>query len=82
MSETFSIQLAGETLIIDLLNYPRLLVADKKELNNYKILGSNQIIEWPDLDEQLSVRSIKEGKHSKETASSFVRWLRKREEYV
>ncbi len=78
-SETFSIQLAGETLTIDMLNYPRLLVADKKELNNYKILGNNQGVEWPDLDEQLSVKGIKEGKPSKETAASFVKWLRKRE---
>ncbi len=79
MDETFSIQLSGESLIIDLLNYPRLLVANKQELNNFRILGANQGIEWPDLDEQLSVRGIKEGKPSKETASSFVRWLRKRE---
>lgn len=79
MSETFSIQLPDGPLTIDLLNYPRLLVADKKELNNFKILGSNQGIEWPDLGEQLSIRQIKENKPSKETASSFVRWLRKRE---
>lgn len=78
-NETFFIQLPDGPLTIDLLNYPRLLVADKKELNNFKILGNNQGIEWPDLDEQLSIRGIKEGKSSKETAASFVKWLRKRE---
>lgn len=78
-AETLSIQLSGEFLTIDLLNYPRLLVASKQELNNHKILGNGQIIEWPDLGEQLSIRQIKANKPSKETASSFVRWLRKRE---
>lgn len=77
-SETFSIQLHGGPLTIDMLSYPRLLVADKKELNNFKVFDS-AIIEWPDLDEQLSIRQIKENKPSKETAHSFVKWLRKRE---
>lgn len=42
--------------------YPRLASASKHQLENYKVIGMGTGISWPDLDEDLSVESIIEGR--------------------
>lgn len=42
--------------------YPRLLNATADQRNNYRLIGNGTGIHWPDLDEDLSVESVVEGK--------------------
>jgi hypothetical protein len=42
------------TLTVPLAWYPRLLHASESERNNFRIVGAGYVINWPDVDEQLS----------------------------
>lgn len=42
--------------------YPRLAKATMDQLNNFELLGDGIGIHWPDLDEDLSVDSIVQGR--------------------
>jgi len=42
---------------------------------NWELIGSGHGIRWPDLDEDISVEALLEGRRSNETQSSFKRWL-------
>ena len=44
--------------------YPRLAKATKKQLGNFRLLGSGTGIHWEDLDEDLSVDSIVSGRRA------------------
>ena len=44
--------------------YPRLLHATAAELSNWKILGNGEGIQWPDLDEDLSVAGLLLGRRA------------------
>ena len=44
--------------------YPRLAKATKKQLENFRLLGSGTGIHWEDLDEDLSVDSIVSGRRA------------------
>ncbi len=48
---------------VPLIWYPRLYNAKKEQLKNYKWLGKGIGIEWPELDEHLSVHGFLSGSH-------------------
>lgn len=48
----------GRVLHVPLEWYPRLRDASPAELANFRLLGDGEGIHWPDLDEDLSVRSM------------------------
>jgi len=50
--------------------YPRLLKATAKQLNNWEICGAGRGIHWPDLDEDLSIDGILNGRPSFEYQSA------------
>jgi len=50
--------------------YPRLAKATKKQLGNFRLLGSGTGIHWEDLDEDLSVDSIVSGRRASNYKSS------------
>ncbi|MBL7962046.1 DUF2442 domain-containing protein [bacterium] len=50
-------------LQIPLIWYPRLYNATKKQLKHYKWIGKGSGIEWPELDEHLSVHGFLQGYH-------------------
>ena len=66
----------GRTIITPLAWYPRLLHGTKKERDHFEvgIFG----VHWPDLDEDISVEGLVQGKPSGESQPSFARWLEKR----
>jgi len=65
----------GRTISAPLAWYPRLLNGTAKERNHWRPIGQGQGLHWPDLDEDISVNSLLEGKASGESQRSLKRWL-------
>jgi hypothetical protein len=77
--DTFSVRLAdGRTISAPISWYPRLVHATPEERANWQLVGSGQGIHWPDLDEDISVESLLEGRRSAESQSSVQKWLERR----
>jgi len=77
--DTLTVDLAdGRTISVPLAWYPRLLHGSSEERNNWRFIGKNEGIHWPDLDEDISIENLLMGKASGESQSSFKRWLEKR----
>ena len=68
----------GRTVIVPLVWYPRLWHGSKEERNNFEIFGDGAYIHWPDLDEDLTVAGLLEGKRSGESPTSLKKWLASR----
>lgn len=68
----------GRTLAVPLTWYPRLGHATAKERANWRLIGGGEGIHWPDIEEDLSIHGLIEGRPSQEAQSSFSRWLESR----
>jgi hypothetical protein len=68
----------GRSISVPLAWYPRLLHGTPVERNNFRLIGDREGIHWPDLDEDISVENLLQGKPSGESQSSFKRWLEER----
>jgi hypothetical protein len=55
--------LDGRTISAPLVWFPRLLQANKEQLENWELLGDGEGIHWPELDEDLSVAGLLAGTH-------------------
>lgn len=55
----------GREIRVPIEFYPRLKKATKKQRKNYKIFGYGTGIHWPEIDEDLSVEGIVEGRPSR-----------------
>ena len=74
--EALSVDLVdGRTVIVPLVWFPRLWYASKEERNNLEIFGDGAYIHWPDLDEDLTIAGLLEGKRSGESPTSLKKWL-------
>tara|TARA_Y100000588_G_scaffold81463_1_gene85664 strand:- start:729 stop:1022 length:294 start_codon:yes stop_codon:yes gene_type:complete len=74
--ETLTLDLTdGRTVRVPLLWYPRLWYGTPKERNHFEIFGDGTYIHWPDLDEDLTVAGIAEGRRSGESPKSLKKWL-------
>ena len=51
----------GRTIIVPLVWFPRLAMANQKQLANYELLGDSEDIHWPDMDEDISVAGLLRG---------------------
>ena len=51
----------GRRVSVPLVWFPRLLHADPAQRENWRLLGDGQGINWPDLDEDLSVEGLLRG---------------------
>ena len=77
--DTLAVDLAdGRTISVPLVWYPRLLHGSERERNNWRFIGDKEGIHWPDLDEDISIENLLEGKPSGESQSSLKRWLQAR----
>lgn len=65
----------GRTVSVPLDFYPRLAHATLAERQHCEIFGQGLAIEWPDVDEHLSVEGILAGRRSGESEASLNRWL-------
>ncbi|MCF6251198.1 MAG: DUF2442 domain-containing protein [Methylococcaceae bacterium] len=53
----------GRTISAPLVWFPRLSQASKEQLENWELLGDEEGIHWPDVDEDLSVAGLLIGTH-------------------
>ena len=65
----------GRTVVVPLAWYPRLLHGTRQERNKWRLIGRGVGIHWPELDEDISVEGLLEGRASGESQASFKRWL-------
>jgi len=56
----------GRTISAPLVWFPRLANASANQLANYELLGNGEGIHWPELDEDISVLGLFEGRKSVE----------------
>ena len=68
----------GRTVIAPLGWYPRLLHGTTRERNHWRLIGRGDGVHWPDLDEDVSVEGLLDGRPSGESQRSFKRWLQTR----
>ena len=68
----------GRTISVPVAWYPRLLHGTANERNNWRLIGGGQGINWPDLDEDISIESLLAGRPSGENQNSLKRWLKSR----
>jgi hypothetical protein len=74
--DTLSVDLRdGRSLSVPLAWYPRLANGSTKERENWCLIGQGAGIHWEELDEDISLLGLLEGKPSGESQSSFQRWL-------
>ena len=68
----------GRTLSVPLDWYPRLLHATPAERSRWEFWGNGYAIEWPAVDEHISIEGLLAGRRSGESQTSFNRWLASR----
>jgi hypothetical protein len=77
--ETLAVDLEdGRTLVAPLAWYPRLSHGTPPERERWELIGRGEGIHWPDLDEDISVANLLDGKASGESQRSLARWLEER----
>jgi len=65
----------GRIISVPLDWYPRLLHGTTSERARYEVIGQGHGIHWPELDEDISVEGLLDGRRSGETPQSIQRWL-------
>ena len=68
----------GRTIRVPLVWYPRLWYGTSQEREHFEIFGDGRYLHWPDLDEDLTVAGIVEGRRSAERSGSLKEWLESR----
>ena len=77
--DTLAVDLSdGRTVSVPLAWYPRLLQGSPAERANHRFIGEGEGINWPDLDEDISIENLLGGRASGEGSKSFERWLKGR----
>jgi hypothetical protein len=65
----------GRAISAPLAWFPRLMHATPAERQHWALWGSGYAIEWPDVDEHISVEGLLAGRRSGESQASLDRWL-------
>jgi hypothetical protein len=75
-NNTMTVHLAdGRSNMIPLAWYPRLMHGSPAQRRKWQLLGNGYAIEWPELDEHISVEGLIAGHRSGESRQSLARWL-------
>ena len=69
----------GRLLSCPLAWFPRLLHGTPGERNHYELSGEDNVIHWPELDEDIELTRLFEGGRSVESERSIQRWLLSRQ---
>ncbi|RMG79525.1 MAG: DUF2442 domain-containing protein [Bacteroidetes bacterium] len=76
--ESLTVDLSdGRSIAVPIAWYPRLLYGTVQERENWRLIGGGKGIHWPELDEDISVKSLILGKPSQESPESLRKWLEK-----
>jgi hypothetical protein len=74
--ESLSVELSdGRTISVPTGWFPRLMHATQAERSNWRLIADGDGIHWPDLDEDIAVAALLEGRRSAESQASLGRWL-------
>lgn len=65
----------GRTLTVPLGWYPRLWHGSVAERSHWRLIGNGRGIHWPELDEDISIEGLLQGRPSGESQDSLKRWL-------
>lgn len=65
----------GRSISVPLAWFPRLQHGTPEERKNWRWIGGQEGIHWPDLDEDISVENLILGQPSGESQDSFRGWL-------
>jgi len=77
--DTLTVELRdGRAISAPLAWYPRLLHGTAEERGRWRLVGQGDGLHWPDLDEDISVKNLLDGKPSGESQRSFRAWLDRR----
>ena len=68
----------GRTISVPILWFPRLAYATPAERENFEI--ERRGIHWPDLDEDVSIRTLLVGRGLGESRESLEQWLQRRQQ--
>ena len=68
----------GRLLSSPLSWFPRLMHGTVAERNHYELLGDDDVIHWPDLDEDIDLAGLFVGGKSQESEVSLRKWLTSR----
>lgn len=68
----------GREISVPLEWYPRLQSATPEERNRYEIAADGRALRWPELDEDILLDHLLQGRRSGESERSLRRWLRSR----
>jgi len=74
--DTLNVDLGdGRTIAVPLAWFPRLTHGTPEEKNNWRLIGQGEGIHWEELDEDISIDGLLEGRPSGESQTSFKKWL-------
>jgi hypothetical protein len=77
--DTLTVNLTdGRTISVPLAWYPRLFHSNHRQRRNWRLIGRGQGIQWPGIEEDISVSGLIVGHPSRESRESFEKWLAKR----
>jgi hypothetical protein len=65
----------GRTIAVPLAWYPRLVHGRPEERARWRLVGGGTGLHWPDLDEDIGIQNLLDGKPSGESQHSLRRWL-------
>jgi uncharacterized protein DUF2442 len=68
----------GRSILVPTAWFPRQIHATPEEKRNWRLIGKGEGIHWEDLDEDISIEGLLEGRPSGESQISFKKWLEKR----
>lgn len=68
----------GRRLCVPVSWYPRLAHGSALERENWRLVGDGEGIHWPDLDEDILVEDLLQGRASNESQASVRRWMETR----
>ncbi len=74
---TFEVE-DGRSVSAPLIWYPRLADGTPEERENWRLIGAGYGVHWPDLDEDISIEALLQGRRSLESDRSFRAWLDRR----
>ncbi len=69
----------GRLLSCPLAWFPRLLHGTPAERHSYELSGDDNVIHWPELDEDIELTRLFEGGRSVESERSIQRWMLSRQ---
>jgi hypothetical protein len=69
----------GQVLVVPVRLYPRLQFATMPERRNHRLIAGGKGINWPELDEDISLQGLLARQPSSESAKSVLKWLQARQ---